>query len=92
VQLLPAAADRRDQAGRLQQGEVLADGLARHVEAGAQLAQGLAVAGVQAVEQPAPARIGQRPEHVVARVIGSHLAADIRQPHGCMSSRSWTPV
>ena len=78
--LLPAAADGRDEIGRLQHGEVLAHRLARHVQPRAQLAQRLAVALVQAVEQQPPARIGQRPEHLVHVRIGSHLAAYNTQP------------
>ena len=56
---------------------MLADRLAGHVHLRAQLAQGLAVACVQAVQQPAAARVGERPEHVV------HARSN-RQPSGCM--------
>jgi hypothetical protein len=49
----------------LQNGQVLADRLAGHVQPGAQLTQALPVAAVQAVEQPSPAGVGQRPEHFV---------------------------
>ena len=89
VQLLPPAAYGRDEVGRLQHREVLAHRLARHVQPRAQLAQGLAVALVETVEQDPPARVSERPEHVVVGVhIGSHLAAYITQPSGCMSRRS----
>ncbi len=71
---------------RLQHGKVLAHRLARHVQPRAQLAQRLAVALVQAVEQEPPARIGQRPEDLVHGQIGSHLAAYNTQPVGCLSS------
>ena len=68
--------------------EVLADRLAGHLQSRAELAQGLAVAAVQAVEQLAAARIGERAEGLVDLDlgIGSHLAAYIRQPSGCLSS------
>src|SRR6185312_2349926 len=85
VQLLPAAAERRDEVRGLEHGEVLADGLPGHVELRAELAQGLAVAGVQAVQQPPAAGIGERPERVVHVRICSHLAAYNRQPLGCVS-------
>ena len=75
VQLLPAAADGRDEVGRLQHGEVLAHRLAGHVQPRAQLAQRLAVALVEAVEQDPAARVGQRLEHVVSAN---------RQPFGCL--------
>ncbi len=51
VAFLPPASQGDDRAGLIQDREVLADRLAGHVETGAQLAQGLPVAGVQAVEQ-----------------------------------------
>ena len=44
---------------------MLADRLPGHVEPRAELAQGLAVAGVEAVEQQAAVRVGERPEHLV---------------------------
>ena len=60
----------------LEHGEVLGDRLAGHVHVRAKLAQRLTVAGVEAVQQPPAAGIGQRPEHVVDfRWIGSHKAA-----------------
>jgi hypothetical protein len=65
VQLLPAAADGADQVGRLQDGQVLGRGLPGHVEAGAELAEGLAALLPQLVEEVAPGRIGQRLEHLV---------------------------
>jgi hypothetical protein len=75
VQLLPPPAHGRDDAGRLEHREVLADRLPGHVEAGAQLAQGLPVAGVQAVEEASATRIGERPEHCVHLGSSSEHAA-----------------
>ena len=90
VELLPAAADGRDEVGRLEDREVLAHRLAGHVQPCAELAERLAVPFVQAVEQEPPARVGQRPEDLVHLLspICSHLAAYDRQPRGCMSSPS----
>ena len=45
VELLPPAANGRDEVGRLEHREVLAHRLPGHVQPGAELAQGLAVAG-----------------------------------------------
>ena len=66
--LVPTYGDaRRDvkAVGILQDLQVLADRLARHVETRAQLAQGLTVLGVEPIEQLAPAWIGQRLEDLV---------------------------
>jgi hypothetical protein len=65
VQLLAPAPDRADQVGGLQHGQVPGGRLARHADVSDQLAQGLAVALVQPVEQVSPGEIAQRPEHVV---------------------------
>jgi hypothetical protein len=65
VTLLPAAADGGHEVGVLQDGQVLADRLAGHVQPGAQLTQALPVAAVQAVELPSPTGVGQCPEHLV---------------------------
>jgi hypothetical protein len=65
VTLLPAPADGGHEVGVLQDGQVLADRLAGHVQTGAQLTQTLPVTAVQGVEQPSPAGVGQRPEHLV---------------------------
>ena len=74
VQLLPAPPDGRHQMGSLQDGQVLAHRLTGHVETDAQLAQVLAVAGVQAIEEHAPARVGQGPEHLTR-----HLASNLKK-------------
>jgi hypothetical protein len=74
VELLPPAANGGDEIGRLEDGEVLADRLPGHVEPGAELAQGLSVADVQAVEQLPATRVGKRLEHLVHPRIRSHLA------------------
>ncbi len=50
--------------GGLQDGQMLAHRLTGHVEADAQLAQVLAIAGVQPIEEQAPARVGQCLEHL----------------------------
>src|SRR5215216_4356927 len=89
MELLPAASDRGHERRRLQNREVLADRLARHVEPGAQLAQRLAVATVEAVEQPAAAGVSQGLEDRVHVMVSRHAAKwlhDYRQPEGCMSS------
>jgi len=70
VQLLPAPAQRRDQLGRLEDGQVLGDGLPGHAHVRAELGQGQAAVRVEPVEQRAPGRIAQRPEdriHVLHR-------------------------
>ena len=71
VQLLPTTANRGQEVGRLQDGQVLAHRLAGHVLAFAELLQALAAGVVQAVEQAPAAGVGQSPEHVVelARVM-----------------------
>jgi hypothetical protein len=65
VQLLPAVPDGGDEVGPLQHREVLADRLPGHVEARAQLVQPLPVPGVEAVEEPPTAGVGQRLEDLV---------------------------
>jgi len=65
VQLLPAPALRDDEAGVLEHAQVLHHAEARHVEARLQRAQRLRVLAEELVEQVAPGRIGQGPEHVV---------------------------
>ena len=67
MQLLPALADGGHQAGGFEDGEVLAHRLAGHAEPVAELAQVLALAGLQPVEQLAPTGVGQGAEHVVHR-------------------------
>jgi hypothetical protein len=59
VQLFPALALRREEVRRSQNREMLRDGLARHGEAAAKLAEGLAVPRLQPIEQLPPAGIGQ---------------------------------
>src|SRR5262245_24517719 len=87
MELLAAAADGGDQVGRFQDGEVLAHRLPGHVQSGAELAEGLAVARVEAVEELPATRVGQRLEDLVHLLICSHQAAYNRQPEGCMSIR-----
>ena len=62
VQLLPSPPHRGDEVGVLQDRQMLADRLARHIKARAEFVQRLAVVGAQPVEQFTPARIGQRLE------------------------------
>ena len=84
VVLLPAAADRGHEVGRFQDRQVLADRLPGHVQALGQLAQRLAVALVQAVQEAPAAGVGQRAEHVAQAgvtprlLIGSRPAACLR--------------
>src|SRR5262249_2608645 len=85
VELLATAADGRDEVGCLEDVEVVAHGLPRHVELAAELTQRLPVVRVERVQQAPPARIGERFEDLVQ--ISSHLAAYLRQPKGCLSSR-----
>src|SRR5262249_16929410 len=73
VELLAAAADGRDEIGCFEDVEVLANGLPRHLELAAELAQRLPVARVQRGKQVPSARIAESPEDVVQ--IRSHLAA-----------------
>jgi hypothetical protein len=51
VQLLPPSPEGADQVGGFEDGQMLGGRLARHLEAGAQLAKGLPLALVQPVEQ-----------------------------------------
>jgi hypothetical protein len=69
MELFPASPDRGHEVGGLQDRQVLADGLPGHVQAGAQFAQGLPVAAVQAVEQPPAAWVRQRPEYLIHSVL-----------------------
>ena len=74
--LLAAVPSGRHEVRRLEHGEVLADGLPGHGEAGAELAERLPVAAVEAVEQRPPARVGQGPEDVVHRArVGGGIVA-----------------
>jgi hypothetical protein len=86
VELHPPAANGGDEIGCFEKGQVFAHRLPGHVEPGAELAQGLSVPRIQAVEQLPATRVGKRLEHCVHLRICSHLAAYIRQPRGCMSS------
>ena len=65
VQLLAAASPGHDQAGLLEQLQVLHDAEARHREAAREGARRLPVLAEELVEQGAPRRVGQRAEHVV---------------------------
>lgn len=67
MNLLPTASLGADEMGRLKDRKMLGDRLAGQRQAGAELTKALAVSLVQAVQQPAPGRIGQRLEHVVHR-------------------------
>ena len=60
MQLLAPAPDCDDEASRLEDIEMLGDGLARHVVVGAQVGQRLAVMRVKCIQQLAPARVGER--------------------------------
>ena len=71
VELLPTAAGDGHEVGRLEQVEVLRDRLARHVDAGTELGEGLAALRVQPVEQLAAGRVGQRLEDHVGSPIHS---------------------
>src|SRR6266542_2477770 len=70
VELVAAFTARGDEAGELEDGEVLGDGLAGggevmlHGEAGAELEEGLAIAVGQLVEDGAPRGVGERIEQV----------------------------
>src|SRR5689334_9718992 len=85
VQLLAAGFARGDEARVLQNPKVLGHRLARHGEPVAELAQGLAIAGVKPVEQQASRMISQRAKDLVH-------AANNRQPKGCMSSAIESPA
>src|ERR687887_525507 len=65
VEFLAAALPRDDEVRLLEEGEVLGDGLTRHVVSLAQLAQGLPVPRMEAIQQSTPDRIGKRPEDCV---------------------------
>ena len=65
VQLLPALLHGRDQIGLLQDPQVLANRLTRHVEARAEFVQRLAVIRAQPVKQFPAAGIGQGFEHLI---------------------------
>src|SRR6516225_7116211 len=82
VQLLSALLHGGDQIGLLQNPQMLADRLPRHVEARAEFVQGLAVVRTQPVEQFPAAGIGQGFEHL----IHSHNM----QPFGCLSRMKLT--
>src|SRR6516164_457791 len=80
VQLLPTPSHRGDKVGVLQDRQMLADRLARHVKARAEFVQRLAIVGTQPVEQFTPARIGQRLKNRV------HPEKANMQLFGCSSS------
>jgi hypothetical protein len=81
VQLFAASPEDGHEAGGLQDRQVLADGLPGHVQAGAQFAQGLPAAAIQAVEQAPAAWVRQRPEYLIHSVL---LAFLNMQPSGCV--------
>src|SRR5262245_15707572 len=88
VQLPPALADRGDQLGPLEHREVLGHRLPHHGEAGAQLGEGLAVPGVQAVEQLTARRVGQRLEHSIR--VGRRRRGYATRWSGWASSMMWS--
>jgi hypothetical protein len=57
---------------------MLGDGLARHIAAGAKLAESLPVPGMEAVQQFAPRGIGKRLEDRI------HAHETNMQPFGCI--------
>jgi hypothetical protein len=65
MQLFAATSDGDHQVRGLEQGQVLCDSLAGHVEVLAQVVQGAAVVRVQQIQQLAPAGIGQRLEQEI---------------------------
>ncbi len=71
VQLLPAPPYGGDQIRGFQDRQVLADGLPGQTLPGAQLAQGLPGAVVEAVQQAPSARVSQRPEDLVRAVLSA---------------------
>ena len=83
MQFFAPAPHDGDEVGRLQQTQVLADGLARHREVLAQLAERLSVSRMQLVQQLPAGGIGQGPEHIVHVGLGGH--GRIMQPLGCLS-------
>jgi hypothetical protein len=80
VELLASAPHDDDEVRRLQDVEVLRDRLTRDVLVGAEFAERLAVARVQAVEQRAAARVGKGTED------GVQVHQVIMQRTGCMST------
>ncbi len=64
VELLPTLSDRRHEVGGLEDRQVLADGLAGHVQPFGELPEVLSVPLVQAIEQVAATRVGERLEDV----------------------------
>jgi hypothetical protein len=81
VELFASAALRGDQVRRFQQLQMFGNGLPAHVEISAQLAERLAVLGVQPIEQRPSAGVGESLEHLVH----VRMHEDIMQPFGCMS-------
>jgi hypothetical protein len=65
VQFFAAAAERSDKAGFFQNAQVFRNSLARHLEILAEIAQGLSVFRVKAIEQEAAAGVGQRFEYPI---------------------------
>ena len=72
-----------DEVRRFEQGEVLGDRLARHVEALGELARGLSVQPMEAIQQQPPDRIRQRPKDRV------HAHGGNMQPFGCLFKRKF---
>ncbi len=91
MQPLPAAPHDGDEAGLDEDVEMLRRRLAGHLKALAQLAEGLAVALTQPVEQQPPCRVGQRLEDLVHRCrFGTH--ASIMQVITCIMSSAARPA
>jgi hypothetical protein len=79
VELFASAANGGDEIGGLEHVQVLGGRLTRHVEWFAEFAQGLAVALVQAVQERATGRIGERFED---RIVVGH--GSIMQVNTCV--------
>jgi hypothetical protein len=78
MQLFMPAPLRDDELCLFENGKMLRHRLPRHVEAFAQLAQGLFIPGMDAVQQLPPDRIGQNAEH------RNHTHAANMQLMGCL--------
>src|SRR6266404_6265356 len=79
MQLFAAMAAHRNQVRLLQDGKMLCYRLAAHFHPLTQITQGLAISGVQPIEEQPPARIRQRPKHTV---VIHHMNM---QPYGYLS-------
>ena len=75
MKLLPSLPKNNNQVCILEKAKVLCDGLSRHVEMPAEATQCLAVLLMQLIEQTAPARIGERLEHIVHSTTCNQMVA-----------------